>query len=112
MVKQFIFSSNLPVSEHASESDPNHPKNVVRTSMIVGDQASADTKYDIIPPPRVEGFVNPSFHTITIIGSVLAVVLSLLILLRIQSTPLRIVIIVVLMASIHYLIHRLENRTV
>ena len=56
--RSFIYDARLPVSPTTSESDPTHPKNLMRKALIIQNQAVADTKYDIIPPPRVEGFAG------------------------------------------------------
>lgn len=115
MRKQFVPDSNLPVSDNVSKNDPNHPNNVMKNAAIISDQASADTAYDIIPPPREErkeSFENPSDSTRKLIGSILAIVFSLLILFRVKNTPIRVLCIGVLIYSIHFLLQRLENRTV
>ena len=115
MPKQFIPESNLPVSDNVSKKDPNHPDNVIKSVAIVSDQANADTTYDIIPPPREERkepFENPSDSTKKLIGGILAIVFSLLILFRVKTMPLRILCIGILIYSIHFVLQRLENRTV
>jgi hypothetical protein len=112
MPQTFVFDSRLPVSENASESDPNHPKNVMRSAAVVQNQASADTKYDIYPPPRVEGFATASNETLLTILSIIGIIVSLTFLLRAANFAVKMVLVVVLVVSIHYAIGRLENRTV
>lgn len=53
MVQTFALDSRLPVPDGMSDSDPNHPANVMRNAQIVQNQAVADTKYDPYPPPRL-----------------------------------------------------------
>ena len=95
-----------------SETDPNHPKNIMRNAAIVQNQASADTKYDIYPPPRIEGFATMPTETSLTILSIIGIILSLVFLLRITNFFLKMGVIAVLMMCIHYVIRRLENRTV
>ena len=80
--------------------------------MIVADQASADTKYDIVPPPRVVEAFSTTNETTQHIVCILLIVGSLLLVVRVQSMPLRILGIGILVLSIHYLLSKLENRTV
>ena len=102
MSQQFVFDSRLPVSENQSESDPNHPKNVMRRSQMVSAQASADTKYDISPPPRVEAFVDFTSTKVLFYASLLAALVSILILLRPQPTVIRYTLIGITILSLHY----------
>lgn len=66
----YSVDARIPVSDSVSLSDPTHPKNVVKDAMMVQNQASADTKYDAYPPPRVaesEGFANQSYWSANVI---------------------------------------------
>ena len=110
MAQQFVFDTRLPVSEHTSNDDPNHPKNVMRTALMTSNQASADSKYDIVPPPRVEAFVDVS-PNLMMIASCLVIVISLAFLLHFRSTPIRVVCIGALLVATHYVVYVLENRT-
>lgn len=112
MPQTFVFDSRLPVSENTSESDPNHPKNVMRAAAIVQNQASADTKYDIYPPPRVEGFSTMPAETSLTILSIIGIIVSLTLLVRISNFFLKMGLVAILVMSIHYAVGRLENRTV
>ena len=114
-LKTFVFDARLPVSETTSKDDPNHPKNLTRGAAIIANQAHADTKYDIMPPPRVkadsEGFQNPvspthiAFVLLLILSSLSVVVLC-------KSTTPRVIAIGVLLLSVHYGLYIIEKTTV
>lgn len=111
MSATFVFDTRLPVSSSLPSSDPNHPKNVMRNALIVQNQASADTKYDIYPPPRIEAF---SYNTLglskthTMMLALLVSVVCILILLRVQNLVIRIVFIAIAIYSLHYVTSRLQ----
>jgi hypothetical protein len=50
----FHVDSRIPVDPNQDPKDPAAPRNVIRDSMTVSAQASADTKYDPFPPKRIE----------------------------------------------------------
>ena len=103
----------LPVSEHSSEDDPNHPKNVCKGMVMLHNQALADTKYDIQPPPRVaESFANPKPNPWRFQFLLFAVGVTLSIAIISQSNVVKLASIVVLMFCIKYAVYILENRTV
>lgn len=56
--RQIIYDSRLPVGENTSLSDPTHPRNITLLAANTEAQAAADQRYDINPPPRVEGFIS------------------------------------------------------
>jgi hypothetical protein len=56
--RQVVFDSRLPVGENTSTNDATHPRNIVLLAANTEAQASADQRYDINPPPRVEGFIS------------------------------------------------------
>ncbi len=62
-IQTFAMDSRLPVSDTMDINDPAHPRNITRSATIVQNQASADTRYDALPPQRVkdnrEEFANP-----------------------------------------------------
>ena len=104
----FVFDARLPVSENTSEDDPKHPKNVARNAALVASQAHADTKYDIMPPPRVaagsEGFDNSSPDMIKILIVICAILISLYIILYTRYKYAKVACIVLLLLSIHFLL--------
>jgi len=108
--KTFVFDARLPVSENTSDDDPKHPKNVARNAALVASQAHADTKYDIMPPPRVaagsEGFDNSSPDMIKILIVVFAMLFSFYIILYTRYQYVKVVCIVLLMVCIHYLLSK------
>jgi hypothetical protein len=110
--QQFIMDSRLPVSETQSETDPSHPKNVMRAAKTTEMQANADTKYDIDPPPRVEGFENRS-DVFYFFGSIAVAMIALCILVR-ASLPMfaKFALIAITVVSLHYAAGKLEKRTV
>ena len=110
--QQFVFDSRLPVSGNMSIDDPSHPRNIMRTAAIVQNQASADTRYDIHPPPRVEGFATVSMDSLVTYVSILGVIVVIGALVYIRHTVLRLVFIALAIVSIHYAVSRLEKRTV
>ena len=106
--RTFVFDARLPVSEHTSDDDPKHPKNVARNAALVASQAHADTKYDIIPPPRVpagsEGFGNSSPDMTNIFIVVCAILISLYIIICTRYQYVKVACIGLLLISIHYLL--------
>lgn len=56
--RQIVFDSRLPVGENTSINDPTHPRNITLLAANTEAQGSADQRYDINPPPRVEGFMT------------------------------------------------------
>ena len=115
MAKSFAYDERLPVSEHTSKDDPNHPKNLFRNMAILTAQAHADTKYDIVPPPRVvaEGFTlqYPSPMNFKFIIICVSIVSLITVILYSPFQILRIVCIALLLASIHYALYILEKQT-
>ena len=111
--KTFVFDERLPVSEHTSKDDPNHPKNIYRNMAVLTAQAHADTKYDIHPPPRVvaEGFENVSTKTYKLSIISISILILIAIILHVSFGVLRIVCIGLLLGSIHYTIYILEKET-
>ncbi len=56
--RQIVVDSRLPVGENTSITDPTHPRNLTLLAANTEAQAAADQRYDINPPPRVEGFLT------------------------------------------------------
>ncbi len=53
MSQSFAVDARIPVSKDVSQKDPAHPSNVIRGLLEVQNQATADTKYDAMPPTRI-----------------------------------------------------------
>ena len=109
----FVFDTRLPVGENVSERDPAHPKNVMRNAAIIQNQAMADTKYDIYPPKRVEAFsaqiqgALAQKHLFTV-AAILAVIVGITISMRVQNMIARILLILIVVYSLHYLVAQLS----
>jgi hypothetical protein len=74
-VTTFAFDSRLPVNPNTPDDDPAHPKNVTKGAIMIENQANADTKYDIYPPPRVEGFAAETLQSSYILIGLIAIIL-------------------------------------
>jgi hypothetical protein len=112
MSQVFVFDNRLPVSETLPLNDPTHPKNVLRNALIVQNQAVADTKYDIYPPPRVEAFSLPPIakeKAIYLIAAAITVIVGLVLLFRVQNTFLRGALIFAVVISLHYITRQLPS---
>lgn len=57
MPQQIIIDSRLPTSD-LPITDPANPRNIIRNSTQIMNQATADTRYDATPPARIEAFTN------------------------------------------------------
>lgn len=113
--KTFTLDARIPISKDISKDDPNHPKNVSRNFAILTNQAAADTKYDIIPPPRKnpdEGFANPMSDFWKLVSCVIIILLALLAVVSLRSMYVKISSIALLLLTIHYATYILENRIV
>jgi hypothetical protein len=65
MSQSFAVDARIPVSKDISQKDPAHPSNVIRGLLEVQNQATADTKYDAMPPTRIyESFRSKSQYDI------------------------------------------------
>lgn len=106
----FVFDTRLPVSEHVSEKDPAHPRNVMRNAAIVQNQATADTKYDIYPPKRVEAFsVQIPRTNIFTVAAILAIIVGIAVSIKVQNIIIRVLLILLVVYSIHYLVAQLST---
>ena len=107
--------SRLPVSPSQDESDPSHPKNITKTNLMVQNQATADQKYDISPPPRVEGFMSmplpTSFQMLTVVfvTSIIIAIVSISFLTFTSNRLARIVFIIATVVALNYAIISLEK---
>ena len=50
-------ADGVGVPEGMARSDPAHPDNMQARLRFMSAQAAADTKYDPVPPPRVDAFI-------------------------------------------------------
>ena len=111
-VQQFVFDARLPVGESTDAANPSHPRNVMRNAAIVQNQALADTKYDIYPPPRVEAFTDVcKTDTFVLIFAIAASILSIVAVFYIRHQFARVAFIGIAILGIHYAIGKLEKCT-
>lgn len=106
-IQTFVMDSRLPVSDTLSLKDPNHPRNVMRSAILIANQASADTKYDIYPPPRVEGFADFSQNNMILLCCILLVILGLYFAITLRHTVFRVAFAILAMYAIHNIVVRL-----
>lgn len=115
MNQTFTMDSRIPVGANISADDPNHPKNVTKMALMTSAQANADTKYDIYPPPRVEGFQNlttKQMDALTTVAAIIAVVVAFVFALQVRILPIKIAFVAIIVMGIHYIVGKLEKRTV
>lgn len=110
--KTFTMDARLPVSADTPKDDPNHPKNVCKGMIVMQNQASADTKYDIQPPPRVEGFEVPQNFDPKFCIACIFVAIALTVVVWNKNFYVKIVCVIVLFLCIKYATYKLEKRTV
>ena len=110
--KTFTMDARLPVSENTSKDDPNHPKNVCKGMVVMQNQASADTKYDIQPPPRVEGFETPKNFDPKFCIACILVFIALTVVVLNKNFYIKVICVIILLLCINYATSKLEKRTV
>lgn len=109
----YAVDSRLPISASARADDPAHPKNITKNILMLEAQTTADTKYDIEPPPRLdEGFTVPASIPLLFIASIITIVVGIVLLTRAQSMPVKIALIVLVVAAIHNTVGSVEKCTV
>ena len=84
----------------------------MRRSQMVSAQASADTKYDISPPPRVEAFVDFTSDATLFYASLVTGLVSILLLLQPRPTLVKYGLVAVAIFSLHYAAGKMEKRAV
>jgi Flp pilus assembly protein TadB len=113
--------ARLPVGDGVKETDSAHPKNVLKGLLQTQNQANTDSKYDAtpqrLPPGAKEGFqsvmTNPAkTKQIFLISAILGIILCLVFVRQASNLFVKIAIVLVMVICIHYLLARLENRTV
>ena len=111
-MQTYTIDSRLPVPTDTSPNDPSHPNAVIKAALMTRNQATADSKYDIIPPPRIiEKFVGSSGNSHFYVA-ILLIVLSLYTVLHVKNTAIRTGGIVILIMSIHYAVGKISKFTV
>ena len=106
----------LPVASTLSPSDPNHPSNVIKKLLQTGNQATADSQYDNkprrLPPGVTEGFSDWSSSNALVALAIVGILLALYLVTSFRSLVVKFACILVIVASIHYLVSKLEKRAV
>ena len=101
--------SRLPPSSTTDPDDPTNPMKAIKDLKKVENQTTADTRYDIQANLR-EGFSLTSERKVLLILNAIAV--ALVILIFPQPLPVRIVLGVGVIYGLHYILGKLEKRTV
>lgn len=109
--QSFTYDARIPIGANVTTDSPEHPRNVVRNSLMIQNQATADTRYDIYPPPRVDGFVgSKSVPTdLSFFVGIAVITLCLIGLLNFSQTPVRVLLILIVLWAIHHSVGRLEH---
>ena len=111
MSQGFSVDPRLPVSSTVSEDDPNHPKNVVRNMLVVQNQTTADTKYDV-SVKRLDGFTTQNTERVRLVAAIIGILVGIALAMRTPNMIVRILLLTGVAWCIHYVIRRVENRTV
>lgn len=111
MAQQLIVDSRLPAS-NTPPNDPANPRNVIRGLLTVAAQTNADTKYDAIPPPRVEAFVDFAGEHKYFFFALIAAAAAILLLLTPRRFVVKIALALLAIYALHYAAGRLANRAV
>jgi len=114
--------SRLPVGEGLDASDPSHPGNVMKNLLETQNQATTDSYYDNKPQRLPKGaktepfediMTNPAkTRQILLVSAILGIILCLAFVNRASNLYIKIAIVLIMVICIHYLLARLENRTV
>jgi hypothetical protein len=115
----------LPIGQGIASSDPSYPGNIIKNLLETGNQATADSYYDNKPqrlPAVTEGFEPPWTESVMtdpaktsqifLISAILGIVICLAFVNRASNVFVKIAIVLVMVLCIHYLLARLEKRTV
>jgi len=117
----------LPVGNDLDETDASHPKNIIKNLLQTQNQATADSYYDNKPqrlPPGVKEAFQ-SYNTfesvmtdpartknVFLASAILGLILCLVFVNKASNLYVKIAIVLIMVLCIHYLLSRLENRTV
>jgi hypothetical protein len=118
----------LPIGDGVNSSDPSHPSNIIKNLLQTQNQASTDAYYDSKPQRLPQGvkttepfaplwtesvMTNPTqTQQILVISAILAILLCLVFVKLAANLFIKIGIVLVMVVCIHYLLARLEKRTV
>jgi hypothetical protein len=114
--RQIVFDSRLPVGENTSTNDATHPRNIVLLAANTEAQAGADQRYDINPPPRVEGFLSQfthltPFRRLPFFVNIFIMCLLFIAVLQIKQRVIKIILAVCIIFVLHSVIDTFEDRS-
>ena len=117
----------LPIGQGIAPSDPSHPGNVIKNLLQTGNQATTDSYYDNKPQRLPQGVTEEPFvplwtesvmtnptqtSQILLISAILGIILCLVFVRLAANLFVKIAIVLIMVLCIHYLLARLEKRTV
>ena len=117
----------LPIGDGVKKSDPSHPQNVIKQLLETANQASTDSLYDNKPQRLPRGVTEEPFvpmwtesvmtnptqtSQILLISAILGIVLCMVLVRFASNLFVKIGVVLVMVICIHYLLARLEKRTV
>jgi hypothetical protein len=112
--RQIVYDSRLPVGENSNINDATHPRNIVMLAASTESQAAADQRYDINPPPRVEGFLSyiptQSLMRLPFLVNVFIVCLLLVAVFQIKQNLIKTVLAVGIIFFLHSVINQFNTR--
>lgn len=113
--RQVVFDSRLPVGENTSTNDATHPRNIVLLAANTEAQAAADQRYDINPPPRVEGFISQfthltPFRRLPFLVNVFIICLLFVAVLQIKQRIIKIILAVGIIFVLHAIIDQFDSK--
>jgi hypothetical protein len=119
--------ARLPIGDGLSVTDPSHPQNVIKSLLETQNQAATDAFYDNKPQRLPKGVTHEPFvplwtesvmtkpaqtSQIALISAILGIVLCLIFVKLAANLFVKIAIVLIMVLCIHYLLARLEKRTV
>lgn len=117
----------LPIGDGLSTNDPTHPQNIIKNLLQTQNQAATDAYYDNKPQRLPQGVTKEAFipflkesvmtkptqtSQIFLISAILGIVLCLIFVKLAANLFIKITIVLIMVLCIHYLLARLEKRTV
>jgi hypothetical protein len=114
--RQIVLDSRLPIGENMSTNDATHPLNIVVLAANTEAQGGADQRYDINPPPRVEGFISnfthlTPFRRLPFLVNIFIMCLLFVAVLQIKQRVIKIILAVCIIFVLHSVIDTFENRS-
>ena len=110
MPQTLVVDSRLPATDLPS-SDSANPKNLIRDTIMIQNQAAADTKYDAVST-RIDGFVDYNGSKLFLVGVIMIVLAAIYLALAPRPLYQRIILALIAIYGLHHIAGKLENRTV